>query len=149
MEHRICPWDPEGPCEVLWCLWPLDVILFCWYYIHAEWCSGVCISSLMSACLFQEFQNLLLRWAFLLPLWRSLQISLLPCLPWTRTGLSSIKAMRFGLWCSRCPLPVSLVYVVLSAFLYGKIKLKPDSHHAILATIWSSETNFENPKRFL
>ncbi len=27
--------------------------------------------------------------------------------------------------------------------------LKPGSHCAILATIWSSETNFENPNRFL
>ncbi len=27
--------------------------------------------------------------------------------------------------------------------------LKPSSHCGILATIWSSETNFENPKRFL
>ncbi len=30
-----------------------------------------------------------------------------------------------------------------------KLHLKPGSHCAILATICSSETNFENPKRFL
>ncbi len=28
-------------------------------------------------------------------------------------------------------------------------QIKPSSHCGILATIWSSETNFENPKRFL
>ncbi len=30
-----------------------------------------------------------------------------------------------------------------------RVYFKPSSHCAILATIWSSETNFENPKRFL
>ncbi len=30
-----------------------------------------------------------------------------------------------------------------------ELGIKPGSHCAILTTIWSSETNFENPKRFL
>ncbi len=32
---------------------------------------------------------------------------------------------------------------------FSCLEVKPGSHCAILATIWLSETNFENPKRFL